>query len=280
MKNLFEAIARHRPEWLAQGLLMRAITTEPSVRVLLLERLGWSISPNEVPELTEEEVTMGGWRADVLVAWGQQKARLELKLLAGFTLRQEEALLRRDVALVILPQKEGRKLPVGIPVITWAELANQVQTDSVLKNLLANVSDSSTWALEDITGSELLQDFDNFVSNRNSGSWHHMYRFLSTIHFHLLEMAPTKYRASDGWARAWRAAEPYYGFCFWLGNKDIPRFWLGFWRRKESGSLVFSTTVPSTRNQSVLFMESDRFSAETLAQRVLEEANAYKQRQG
>jgi DUSAM domain-containing protein len=80
MKTLFEAIARNRPEWLAQGLFMRAVETEPRVRAILLERLGWNRSPDEVPKVTDEEPTSEGWRTDVLVQWGPKKAKIELKL--------------------------------------------------------------------------------------------------------------------------------------------------------------------------------------------------------
>ncbi|MCE9674062.1 hypothetical protein LY474_40355 [Myxococcus stipitatus] len=116
MASMFEAMARHRPEWLAQGILMRAVETEPAVRALMIEQLRENLPCEEVPGVTEEEVTEGGWRADVCVAWKKRTARLELKLLAGFTRRQEEALKRREVDLLVLPSKEGVKSRI---VCSW-----------------------------------------------------------------------------------------------------------------------------------------------------------------
>jgi hypothetical protein len=274
MASMFEAIARHRPEWLAQGILMRAVETEPAVRALMIEQLGGNLSREEVPGVTEEEVTEGGWRADVCVAWKHRTARLELKLLAGFTRRQEEALKRREVDLLVLPSKEGRELPDGLPVLTWRELADAA-LDPCLKQLLAEVSASSTRRLEEISGNELEQDLNSFLGEREERRWGLMYRFLSTVHQHLLEEAPTEYRASDGWARTSKGEEPYYGFCFWLGDDDRPRYWLGFWRSKNTKKPVFGLAAPSERGQPVLFEEPSSFNAGALARRILAEARGY-----
>jgi hypothetical protein len=274
MASMFEAMARHRPEWLAQGILMRAVETEPAVRALMIERLGWNLPREEVPGVTEEEVTEGGWRADVCVAWKHRTARFELKLLAGFTRRQEEALKRREVDLLILPSKEGRELPDGLPVLTWEELAGAA-LDPCLARLLAEVSASSTWRLEEISGNELGQDLDSFLGEREARRWGLMYRFLSTVHQHLIEDAPTDYRASDGWACTPKGEEPYYGFCFWLGDDDRPRYWLGFWRSKNTKKPVFGLTVPSERSAPVLFEEPTSFNAGALARRILADARRY-----
>jgi hypothetical protein len=274
MANLFEAMARHRPEWLAQGLLMRAVAAEPVLRSLLRERLGWELARDEVPIISEEEVTEGGWRADISVAWKDRTARLELKLLAGFTYRQEEALRRRAVDLLVLKSKAGRELPAGLPVLTWDEIAEAV-SDPCLKRLLGEVSTSSTWVLEEISGKELEQDFDSFLGEHEERSWRLMYRFLSTVHQHLLEGAPMEYRASDGWTCTPRAETPYYGFCFWLGDNDTPRFWLGFWRSQTTKKPVFGLTVLSVRGESVLLEEPARFAAGELAGRLFADARDY-----
>lgn len=276
MTSLFESMARHRPEWLAQGLLMRAVATEPDVRALLLEGLqrGQVISKDEVPGVTEEEVTESGWRADVCVTWVGYKARIELKLLAGFTRRQEEALLLRKVDLLVLPEKGDRELPKHLSLLTWEEIAGVV-SDPYLKKLLGEVSVSSTWSLKDISGSELDEDFNSFLGEHDKRNWARMYRFLSTVHLHLLEDAPTEYRASDGWTRARTNQEPYYGFCFWLGADDTPRFWLGFWRSPPMGKPVFELSVASKRRHPLLLLESERFSAGELARQVLSKAREH-----
>lgn len=273
MASMFEAMARHRPEWLAQGILMRAVETEPAVRALMIEKLGGNLSLEEAPCITEEEVTQGGWRADVCVAWKNRTARLELKLLAGFTLRQEEALKRREIDLVVLPSMDGRELPEGLPVLTWRELADAA-LDPCLKRLLAEVSASSTWRLEEISEEELEQDLNSFLGEKEERRWGLMYRFLSTVHQHLTEEAPTEYRASDGWARTRKGEEPYYGFCFWLGNDDMPRYWLGFWRSKKSKKPVFGLSVPSESGQPVRFEEPLSFNAAALARRILSVARS------
>lgn len=274
MASMFEAMARHRPEWLAQGILMRAVETEPAVRALMIEKLGGNLSPEEVPHITEEEVTQGGWRADVCVAWLHRTARLELKLLAGFTSRQEEALKRREIDLLVLPSMEGRELPEGLPIVTWRELADAA-FDPCLKRLLAEVSASSTWRLEEISEKELEQDLNSFLGEKEERRWGLMYRFLSTVHQHLSGEAPTKYRASDGWACTPKGAVPYYGFYFWLGNDDMPRYWLGFWRSSNTKKPVFGLTVSRKRGPPVLFEEPLSFNAGALARRILSSARGY-----
>jgi hypothetical protein len=274
MVSLFEAMARHRPEWLAQGLLMRAMATEPVLRSLLRKRLGRELAGDEVPTITEEEVTEGGWRADISVAWKDYTARLELKLLAGFTYRQVEALQRRAVDLLVLKSKDGREVPEGLPVLTWDEIAGAV-SDPCLKRILGEVSASSTWMREEISEEELGQDFASFLGEREERSWNLMYRFLSTVHQHLLAEAPAEYRASDGWTRRPGAKEPYYGFCFWLGDNDTPRFWLGFWRSQTTKKPLFGVSVPSDGGDQILLKEPARFVAGELANRLLVEARRH-----
>lgn len=208
------------------------------------------------------------------MAWKHRTARIELKLLAGFTIRQEEALRRFEVDLLVLPSKEGRELPDGLPVLTWEELACAA-SDPCLTRLLGEVSASSTWRLEEISGNELSQDFDSYLGQREERNWGLVYRLLSTIHQHLFEGAPTEYRASDGWARTPRGEEPYYGFCFWLCDDDTPRYWLGFWRSTNTKKPVFGLTVPSDSDELVLIEESTNFKAEALAQLVLTQARSY-----
>ena len=273
MENLFEAVARNRPEWLAQGIFIRAVTTEPEVRALLLGRLGWDVSPEEVPKVDEEQVTKGGWRADVCVTWQQHAALIELKLLAGFTTRQKEAIDGRRVHLAVVPSIQGRNLPEGLVVLTWEEVAARVKEDDLLRRLLNEVSASSTWLLENLPQDELQRDFSSFVEERSAGSWRHLYRFLSTVHLHLRHGAP-EYHASEGWSYSRSNKQPYYGFCFWLGETPSPSFWLGIWRRAMDGKLVFGLTVTHGRG-TVLLEAEEQCSATQFAERVLDEARAY-----
>ncbi|AGC45829.1 hypothetical protein MYSTI_04537 [Myxococcus stipitatus DSM 14675] len=278
MQSLFESMARHRPEWLAQGLLMRAITTEPCVRKLLLERLKWRQCPGfeEVPSVTEEEQTSSKWRADLCVAWAQSKAYLELKILAGFTVRQEEALKERRIDLVVLLRPDGRELPVGMPVVTWAEVAERA-TEVNLKLLLEQVTTSFDWRQEALPADVLEEEFAGFIAGAIEGRWPRMYRFLSTVHSHLRESAETEtaYRASNAWSFARKSSEPYYGYCFWLGEQDVPLFWMGFWRSKETGEIVFGVSVPGRKGRSVLLEETLRFDAADLATRALSAARGH-----
>lgn len=166
------------------------------------------------------------------------------------------------------PSLEDRKLPDGLPSLTWKEIAAQVQRDGALKQLLEEVCASSTWMLDAPPLVEIQTDFDSFLREGVNGGWSRMYRFLSTVHLHLREGA-AEYRASDNWSFSRRSQEPYYGFCFWLDDAEVPWFWLGFWQDKKTNRPVFGVTVSSACGKPVLFEESERFSAEPIAARVL-----------
>lgn len=257
--TLFDSLARNRPEWLAQGLLVHALENEPAARALVLDAMRLSIPATEVPTVTEEEPTDGGWRADVCVRWGDGTLkRLELKLLSGFTPRQIEALHKREVDLLIAPS--AHNVPPGartMPLVTWAQLAGLELKDTSLRALLEQVGTRSTWMMPELSSEVLQAEFGAFSSKDSAARWAGMYRFLSTVHEHLLEAAPGDYRASDAWTPVRRGVGSYYGFCFYLGGPDAetPRFWLGFWR--EGTTPVFGVTVPRVKGESVLYQTRD-----------------------
>ncbi|WP_120588439.1 hypothetical protein [Corallococcus sp. CA054B] len=259
MTTLFDSLARNRPEWLAQGLLVHALMTEPAARALVLSAMGLSIPATEVPTVTEEEPTDGGWRADVCVRWADGTLkRFELKLLAGFTPRQLEALHKREVDLLITPAAQSVPPEARtMPHVTWAQLAGLELNDTSLKTLLSQVGTRSTWLLPELNAEMLLRELDAFSRQASTARWEGMYRFLSTVHEYLLDEAPGDYRASDAWTPVRRGAASYYGFCFYLGDADVeaPRFWLGFWR--QGTTPVFGVTVPSPKGEPILYQTHD-----------------------
>ncbi|WP_375742104.1 hypothetical protein NR800_22295 [Corallococcus interemptor] len=266
MTFLFDSLARNRPEWLAQGLLVHALVTETAARALVLSAMGLSIPATEVPTVTEEEPTDGGWRADVCVRWGDGTLkRFELKLLSGFTPQQLKALHKREVDLLIIPAAQS--LPPEartMPFVTWAQLAGLELNDTSLKTLLSQVGTRSTWLMPELNAEVLLAELDAFSSTAPTARWAGMYRFLSTVHEYLLDKAPGDYRASDAWTPVRRGAASYYGFCFYLGGTDVetPRFWLGFWR--QGTTPVFGVTVPCIKGELILYHTHDAGLAPTV----------------
>ena len=252
MATLFEDLARHRPEWLAQGLFIRAVQTEPAVLRLLQRAVD---APEGIPEVREEECTDFGWRADVVLRWRRspRPIRCELKMAANFTRSQMGA----PIDLLVMPQRARHAPPV--PVLTWSQLAQSTK-DEVLRELLNGVSASRTWILEQIAPDTVLADFAALTSQADQRSWNKTYRFLSTLNEHLTDLMGSSYSPSSRWTVAPRpkSGEPYYGWTFQTRGR---KYWLGFFR--NNGSIAFTAHPAPTGN--ALLMEKRRFGARRLA---------------
>lgn len=237
--TLFAAIARDRPEWLAQGIFAYALAEDAGVRRFVLRRALPSRARvlAAIPPAVERERPYGHWRADVVAKWKESGDLLwfELKLGAGLTARQAQELPEKDAVIV---HPFGRR-PVGLDGLThiaWSELAVAAR-DPVLKTLLAQVDASSSWWHEVLTEELLHSEFESFLRKE---AWEHMYRFLATVDAHLKDLLGPQYRPSRGWAMSRRKSDQYYGYAFHVGGQRKTWFFVGFSR--DNGGVHASLT--------------------------------------
>jgi hypothetical protein len=233
---LFGSLARHRGEWLAQGLLIRALTTEAACRGLVIERLGLRVDVDAVPDVDEEQVDdRTGWRVDVLAKRsGQREVRIELKLAASLTVRQIEALGRKHIDLFVVPESRKADASLGeVPRVTWAELARRA-LDTTLRTLLAEAESHTSWLQASVAARTLADDFEQLSSRRSSAVWPTLYRFLCTVDV-LLRQQLQGYQPSTGWSLS---PGQWYGYTFDVSPS--PRrtrgYWIGLTRGKQGAA--------------------------------------------
>lgn len=265
--SLFAEVARQRPEWLAQGLFKRAVRTQPRVQKRLLRLLGIDVRPGHHAVL-EEQPTECGWRADVTVTgWRKEPVRFELKLLAGLTKRQEEALAKGTIDMIVAPRGHSIRWR---QIIDWSSLASWCD-DSVLRRLLQQVEDASSWLKENLDPEAAKREFTSLLDNEPDASWRGLYLFLSTIHEHMGSLDDC-YRASDAWTLSRR--NRYYGYCFWLGRHTLPRFWLGF-GEEDKGEIALYLSAKSRSGAREWKVSRGSFRARQSAVAILRKAHAW-----
>lgn len=229
--TLFETVARSKAEWLAQGLLVRAIQTQPRLQAHLARMAGADGGePRLFTERYDESRTpkgaKRGWRPDVVARWDSRELRIELKLLARLSEAQRLALKKRG-SLLIAPAKLGRSQ--GIKHMTWVQVSDHVK--GPLKQLFREVDAYTRGTLRELAWSSINRDYET-IERENKG-WTSLYRFLSTVDEQLRDALDT-YRPSDQWSLSREpspGARSYYGFYFSLSGKVSPMpYWLGFYR--------------------------------------------------
>jgi len=278
--NLFQSIARSRPEWVAQGLLRHAIISEASVRALLLERTGLERPVDETPEVQveEEQPTDTGWRADLVVRWGSiRPLRLELKLLTGFTSAQRAALRAQEIDLVVV--LDGHEVPDGTAVVTWSELA--ARTENVtLQSLLSQVTPAAMGFMQTLDQATLAREFQSFVNGGEDRRWPSLYAFLSTIHAHLHDDAQGNYTA-DGWSQS-RKGVAYYGYGFRMTEGGTSsQCWVGFTKvtgGNEAPHFALMLRRSGVKEYSIVFADRSDLEVESLVQRIRVELSKGRER--
>lgn len=243
--SLFEAIARNRAEWVAQGILKHAIEEDAGVRSAVAAAVA---APPPTTAHVREEVRDAGsqWRIDLEVEFDtvDELCRLELKLRAPSTRAQRDADRAGRVGLWIVPQGSHADCS---PRITWAELA-EAADDVVIKSLLREAQDFAVgWWLDEVSrdrAAELVQLFIHRDSCPDCGrlyprgaakaKWKDLTNFLSTVDARLKQQA--WYRAG-GWSASSKSR--YFGFvmaCDGPGGTDTRKGWIGF---NETGAFCF-----------------------------------------
>lgn len=250
--TLFQSLARSRPEWIAQGLFVHAVLSEPKVRGLLRQVHGKETSQDAPPVVDEERPYEDGSRSDVVIRWPDGDVRVELKLLAPFTPNQRGAAIN----LIVARTREGAL--DGIPCVTWAELVEQVE-NATLRELLRQVADFH-FAMN-ASRTTLHTEFGSFIAGGAEATWPTMYRFLCTVHSCLHDAESPRYKGSRGWSKSQRELDPWYGYKFWIGGVE---HWLGFIRAE--GELRFALY----RGHQLLWAEANEFDARLLSKRVVE----------
>ena len=191
--SIFEAMARSRGEWLAQGVLIHAIEHQPSVQARLAEFVNASAfrSCKVVPEVPDDRAKrtqpgVGVWRMDLQVVFepGPKVLRIELKLGAPFSRVQLEA-LSEDGTLLVCPEVYRKRKDVRAASLTWAEIATCASSDMLLARLLDEIETYGSGQLEGLSWDEAKKEFRQFVDSpvvdSSQEGWPKLYRFLSTI---------------------------------------------------------------------------------------------------
>jgi hypothetical protein len=280
-QTLFVTLARNRPEWLAQGLFIRAVAMEPNVRKFLLKGLKLDVSPDTKPEVHAEVLTKTRWRADVEICWPNvAPIHFELKLTAPFTQRQKEAGKKGQLPALIVPRREHyAKLASNGCIFEWRELAAQVRQDARVKTLLEEVSVSSSWLTDELKEDALSNEFSQFNSPKGIRRWPTLFRFLCTVDIYILEMRGGMYCSSRQLSQTSKAATPYYGYKFHLGQVATPHYWVGFWRNKHD-TVRFGLWAYNGYGyqQGELLTDSLPFQARIAAKLIVEQSEAYRAR--
>ncbi|ATB47178.1 hypothetical protein [Corallococcus macrosporus] len=278
-RTLFVALARNRPEWLAQGLFIRAVETETNVRKFLLEGLKLDVSSNTKPEVHAEVPTKTSWRSDVKICWPNvTPIHFELKLTAPFTQRQREAGKKGQLPALIVPRREHyAKLASSCCIFEWRQLAAQVRQDDRVKSLLEEVSVSSSWLTDELKEGALSNEFSQFNSQQGLRRWPTIFRFLCTIDIHIIEMCGSMYQSSRQLSQTSKSTTPYYGYKFHLGQATMPSYWVGFWRAKN-GIIRFGLWASNEHGKDVLLTESLPFQARKAAKLIVEHAETHEAR--
>lgn len=228
--SLFTSIARHRPEWVAQGVLAHALRTEPGLQLFVCRKL--RLAGAVLLEVEEERHTASGWRADLRVRWARARrthaTHFELKLAAGPTTAQVHAGRRNKIEAVVVPRRSRAAFADGAVVFTWHELAAEVR-DGAVAGLLRAAAQEHGWVQASLDAATLAHEMACYAQGGRDGTWPNLYRFLCTVHGHLEDLGRHKYIASSRWSVARKARPAYYGFDFHVwGRRESRRFWLGF----------------------------------------------------
>ncbi len=251
--KLFDRVARQRPEWLAQGVLRHALLSDEKVLRRVADRLGRTsieLASDLDDAVTEEEVTAkNGWRADLVIHWKSEpvESRLELKIAAKFTQRQDEAAERDQIDAAIVPSRREAYFRSNykgeMKVITFRDLADHATDGTLAKILLGQADAARGWRRDRIDKATVTSDLRN-VSGDSSG-WRASYCFLATVDELLNELLPKKYESNDGWSWSKKPGEAYYGFKFHIGER---RSWdsLGAPVRSSSASRQASLLTRTT----------------------------------
>lgn len=248
--SVFEMLARSRREWLAQGVLMAALSGEGSNRLrrYVLESVGRRElveRAQDVPEVHEERRTTAGWRADLELSWpnARHPVRLELKLGAGLSHAQREAhrqgLVDGWVVAKARLREFRRELGGRANLLTWEALADRVDAP-ILSQLLREAGASGSLARERVAFEEANSEFAEFSGRAPLRRWPALYGFLISVDTHLAQRwEACGYQRSPAPAQtpSLERDEPYYGFTFTLnGRGGIRPFWYGF-ARDDDGAL-------------------------------------------
>lgn len=234
--SLFNSIHDGRPERLAQLLLGHALLdakAEPGIRSLL----GVPQGDDVVVELERGDQLdpRRGWRADIAIKWPGTLLRVELKIGAGLTVAQSEAIRSHAMDVLVVPSSRMGEYPTrSVKVLSWSELAGAVN-DSVLKNLLHQANDANDWwRCIEVTDESVREEFDSFTNGGLHARWYTLYRFLTTLDSHLMER--DEYQPSRGWSTSRHRPYPYYGYKFTWDSSggsehECRSAWVGFERR-------------------------------------------------
>ena len=270
LKGLFAALARSRPEWVAQGLLKYALTL-PEVWKLFAPRLGAKTSGSTV--VVKEEVPGDdGWRADLHLTQGDAKYRIELKVGALFTRRQHEAVM--DAIVLPKVRSTDAKLAGFVRdgdsrrVFTWAEVAAAASKhDPALGALLAEVDTfTAPWATVTEVPASIVDE--ELAALASEGSWRNLYLWLCALDQSLSERVAGY--APGSWSTSKR--RPYYGFHFTVADGEpgsaakAQTYWAGF--AKRNGSPTFECWRNSHHEGEVI-IQDEKFTISGALERIL-----------
>ncbi len=231
--SLFETLARRasvsrqRREWVAQGLFVHAVEANTNVQELIRSTL--KVSSDSVLAGVEEEEDREYWRSDVLIKWqGASPTKVELKLNAGLTPGQKQALREGDINLLVAPQAWLAEYHKGDfyktieppPDLSWKRLAECSGTDLALSELL-DQAECARGSLSTLTWNAVFEDF--------KGDRLDLREFLTTIDEWLEETLGISYEAEAGWSRK----PAYVGYNFAWQSKDRANrhsYWIGFYQ--------------------------------------------------
>jgi len=240
--NLFQSLARSRPEWLVQGAFMTAVHFDQRVRTALNKKLKGKFPEQAPKEVREEVVQDDYWRADVVVYWpdNEEPAKFELKLGSPPTERQKKA----AIDAIVVPsgcEQYTRRLIKKAVIFTWAEIAKAVsKKNAFLERLFREADRSYSLWLEDgkLNVKEAMDAFDAVTNG--TASWptdKQLRAFLNMLDDRLREVIGNYYIGGSWSKTRTEQGEPYFGYTIWWRNKvskgakgHYTQGWLGFMR--------------------------------------------------
>lgn len=237
--GIFDAIARTRPEWIAQGVLRHVLIADKVFREKFSKRIRGAVFELAEPKhesICEEVPDETGWRTDLFIHWRDGDcSRIELKIGSALTFRQRQA--RERITAIITPPGAKKH---NVETIDWLELSSWAQTGSIGRTLLEQVARFRDWRCDEISEAVVDSELESLASSNMQRSWRTMYRFLSTLDERLSAEVDNSIYIPGSWGLSKTPVNPWYGYYFSLGQptkKAQDKWWLGFEKMSLSCSL-------------------------------------------